>query len=104
MINQPLPPDLGVVKKTSVQAYHPDRKILSVLMEGGDFGIEVIFELHQGEPREWTHVYLLEILSVTTADTREPVQLTPKYKREVIEVVSDWVEENQSIPGDYREF
>ena len=99
-----LPTDMGVVKKTHVQAYQSNRTLLSVLMEGTDYGIEIVFELHQGEPRERTQVYLLELLSVTTADTREPVEITQEYKLEAMRVVSDWVERNEKISADYRDF
>lgn len=100
----PLPSDLGVVRKDIVTAYQSDRTILSVLFESSDFGIEVVFEVHQGEPREKTQVFFVEFLSATTADTREPVQLTSEYKREAIRVISDWVEENQYVSSDYRDF
>lgn len=99
-----LPSDLGVVKKSVVTGYQNDRTLLSILFESTDFGIEIVFEIHLGEPREKTQVYFIEILSATTADTREPVQLNSNIKQEAIRVISDWVEENQSYSGDYRDF
>lgn len=99
-----LPSDMSVVRKEVVVPYQNDRTILAVTLENDDFGVRVTYELHQGEPRERTSVFLLELLSANTADTGEPVILPSTYRESILRAVSDWVEENQSISYDYREF
>jgi hypothetical protein len=99
-----LPGDMGVVSKTAIDCYEHGRTCVSVLIEGTSFGIVVVFEVTQSEPTSGGISILLELLSCTTSDTREPVQLDSEYRKMALSTVHNWVEENRAIPADYRDF